>query len=59
MRCNVEIEIIRFTICIQKELLEKFRYVAECNDQSVGSMLQLAIRREVSAFEQKNGEIWL
>ena len=54
-----DIEFKQFTVCMSKELLEKLRYIAAYDCRSVSSMVRIAIKELVAAFEEKNGEIWL
>ena len=57
MERNLEIK--QFTICLPKELLEKFRYIAARDCRSVSSMIRIAMKEQVAAFEGETGEIKL
>lgn len=52
-----DIEFKQFTVCMSKELLEKLRYIAAQDSRSVSSMVRIAIKELVAAFEGENGEI--
>ena len=54
MERNLEIK--QFTICLPKELLEKFRYIAARDCRSVSSKIRIAMKEQEAAFEGENGE---
>lgn len=48
---------LKFTLRIDAELLEKFRYIAEYNARSANRELEILIRRYIEQFEKRNGKI--
>ena len=46
-----------YTLRIDAELMDKFRYVCKYDGRSAQSQLQLYIRRIVESFESKHGPI--
>lgn len=50
-------QISKFTLRIECDLLEKFRYVAEYNARSANREMEILIKKHVNEFEQKNGKI--
>ena len=49
----------KFTLRIDNEVLQKFRYVAEYNARSANRELEVLIKKYVAEFEKKNGPIKL
>jgi predicted HicB family RNase H-like nuclease len=49
--------ILRFTLRVDRELFKKFRYVAEYNGRSANKEIEQYLKRVVSTFEEKHGEI--
>lgn len=47
----------KFTLRIDNEVLQKFRYVAEYNARSANRELEVLIKKYVAEFEKKNGPI--
>lgn len=43
----------RFTIRVDKELMKKFRYVADYNGRSANREIEILIKKHVSDFEEK------
>ncbi|MDO9491273.1 Arc family DNA-binding protein [Acetobacterium sp.] len=43
----------RFTIRVDKELMKKFRYVADYNGRSANREIEILIKKHVSEFEEK------
>ena len=52
-----ENDMVRFTLRVPKELLDKFGYVASYNGRTKNKELEQMIKARIHAFEQKNGEI--
>ena len=50
-------DMARFTLRVQKELLDKFGYVAAYNGRTKNKELEQMVRARINAFEQKFGEI--
>jgi hypothetical protein len=48
---------VRYTMRINRRLLEKFKYIADSEGRSANRELEQYIKRRVAAFEEKNGEI--
>ena len=46
-----------YTLRIDAELMDKFRYVCKYDGRSAQSQLQVYIRRMVESFESKHGPI--
>ena len=49
----------RYTMRIDRDLLEKFGYIAEYEGRTKNRELEQMIKRRVSAFEKEFGEIEL
>lgn len=49
----------QFTVRVDRELLDKLRYIAEYNARSANGEVALLIRKHVTNFERKHGEITL
>ena len=49
----------KFTLRVDHELMEKFKYVAEYNGRSANRELEMLMRGRVEKFEQQKGEIKL
>lgn len=49
----------KFTLRVDSELLEQFRYVAESNARSANRELEILMKRHIQQFEKKNGRIEL
>lgn len=47
----------QFTLRIEKEQLEKLKYVAEYNARSCNREIELLIKRHIDNFEKANGKI--
>ncbi len=52
-------EISKFTVRVDSELLNKFRFVAEYNARSANRELETLMKKHISDFENKHGEIKL
>lgn len=52
-------ETAKFTLRIDNEVLQKFRYVAEYNARSANRELEVLIKKYIAEFEKKNGAITL
>lgn len=50
-------DVSKFTIRVDKELLKKFRYVAEYHARSANREIEVLMKRHISEFEKSNGEI--
>lgn len=49
----------KFTLRIDSDLLQKFRFVAEYNARSANREIELLIRKHIQDFEKKQGKIEL
>ena len=49
--------IVRFTLRIDKDIFQKFRYIAEYNARSANRELEFYIKHRVMRFEEEHGEI--
>lgn len=47
----------KFTLRIDQQTLEKFRYIADNNFRTVNKELEMIIKSHIAAYETKNGEI--
>ena len=48
---------VGYTMRLDRELLEKFRYIADANGRSANRELEQLIRKLVSDYEAQNGVI--
>ena len=53
------VNISKFTLRIESDLLEKFRYLAEYNGRSANRELKILIKRHIDKYEKKHGQIHL
>ncbi len=51
------IDIAKFTLRIDSELLKKFRFVADYNARSANRELEVIMKKHIAEFEKQNGEI--
>ncbi|MBD5451915.1 MAG: Arc family DNA-binding protein [Lachnospiraceae bacterium] len=49
----------KFTVRVNEETLQKFRYVAEYNARSANRELEFLMKRHIAEFEKKHEEIIL
>lgn len=49
----------KFTLRIDSDLLQKFRFIAEYNARSANREIELLIRKHIQDFEKKHGKIEL
>ncbi|WP_371366398.1 hypothetical protein SRRS_07740 [Sporomusa rhizae] len=47
----------KFTLRIDQQTLEKFRYIADNNFRTVNKELEMIIKAHIATYEAKNGEI--
>lgn len=47
----------KFTLRIDQQILEKFRYIADNNFRTVNKELEMIIKAHITAYETKNGQI--
>ena len=50
-------DITRFTLRIETELLEKFKYIAEYNARSANREIETLMKKHILEFEKLNGKI--
>lgn len=48
---------LSYTLRIDQDLFDKFRYIADANGRSANRELERVIRKWVEEYEAKNGEI--
>ena len=48
---------LSYTLRIEQELFDKFRYIADANGRSANRELEQMIRKWVADYETQNGEI--
>lgn len=51
--------LVRYTLRIERELFQKFRYIADSKGRSANRELEQYIKRCVKLYETENGEIEL
>lgn len=47
----------RFTLRVERELIDKLKYVAEYNARSSNRELEMLIKNHIRKFEKEHGEI--
>ncbi len=52
-------KMLRYTLRIDRNLFQKFRYVAENEGRSANKEIEQMLKMRVKKFEEKNGEIIL
>lgn len=50
-------QISKFTLRIDRDLLKKFRFVADYNARSANREIEILMRKHIREFEKKNGKI--
>ena len=50
-------DILRYTMRVERSLLEKFHYIAEYNGRSANKEIEQYMKRAIAKFEQEHGEI--
>ena len=50
-------DLSKFTLRTDKELLKKFRFVAEYNARSANREIEVLMKKHVNEFEKKHGKI--
>jgi hypothetical protein len=53
----VEKTILSYTLRIDKDTLDKFRYIADDNFRTVNKELEKIINKHIAEYEDKNGRI--
>ena len=48
---------VRYTLRVDRDLLYKFRYLAEANGRSANREIEQYMKRRVKEFEEKHGVI--
>ena len=51
--------LIRFTLRVNKNLLDKFGYIAEYEGRTKNKELEQMIKKRIAEFEKENGKIEL
>lgn len=54
---DVPLQLSKFTLRIDSELLRKFRFVADYNARSANRELEVLMKKHVDEFEKKHGSI--
>lgn len=49
----------KFTVRVEDEILQKFRYVAEYNARSANREIEFLMRKRIAEFEKTHGKIAL
>jgi len=50
-------DLLRYTLRVDRELFQKFRYVAEYEGRSANKEIEQMLKKRVADFEKKHGEI--
>lgn len=50
-------DLVKFSLRVEPELLEKFRYIAEYNARSANRELEVIMKRYIAEFEKTVGKI--
>ncbi|MDF2871887.1 MAG: Arc family DNA-binding protein [Anaerocolumna sp.] len=50
-------QLSKFTLRVDSELINKFRYVADYNALSANRELEVIMKKHISEFEKKHGRI--
>ena len=50
-------KMLRYTLRIDRQLFQKFKYIAEYNGRSANREIEHYLKRYVAAFEKEHGEI--
>ncbi len=50
-------KILRYTLRVDRDLFQKFRYVAEFEGRSANKEIEQFLKKHVAEFEAKHGEI--
>jgi len=53
----MEDKLLRYTLRVDRQLFQKFRYIAESEGRSANKEIEQYIKRRVAKFESVNGEI--
>jgi hypothetical protein len=56
---NMPLQLSKFTLRIDSELLKKFRFVADYNARSANREIEVLMKKHVDEFEKKHGSIEL
>lgn len=54
---GIPLQLSKFTLRIDTELLNKFRFVADYNARSANRELEVLMKKHVDEFEKKHGRI--
>ena len=54
---EMEKKISKFTLRVDEDTLQKFRYVSEYNARSANRELEVLMKKHISEFESKHGKI--
>ena len=55
----MEDKLLRYTLRVDRNLFQKFRYVAESEGRSANKEIEQFLKRHVAEFENKHGTIKL
>ena len=53
----MEDKLLRYTLWIDRNLFQKFRYVAESEGRSANKEIEQFIKKHVAAYEKEHGKI--
>ena len=53
----MEDNILRYTLRVDRDLFQKFRYVAEFEGRSANKEIEQFLKKHIAEFEAKHGEI--
>ncbi len=53
----MENKLLRYTLRIDRIVFKKFKYIAEAEGRSANKQIELLLKKDISEYEKKNGEI--
>ena len=54
---DMENKLLRYTLRIDRIVFKKFKYIAEAEGRSANKQIELLLKKDISEYEKKNGEI--
>lgn len=53
----MEEKVLRYTLRVNRDTFQKFKYIAESEGRSANRTIELYIKKRVSKYEEENGTI--
>lgn len=50
-------DLLRYTLRVDRDIFEKFKYIAESEGRSANKTIELYIKKKVAKYEEENGII--